>query len=720
MATATLTPLVHYILAVGPAEPDAALLARFARGGDESAFAELVRRHGPAVLGVCRRVLRDGHAAEDAFQATFLLLARKAGSLHQPERLANWLYGVAYRTAMKLRSSLARRQTREHPFDETAFVPADDPDADLGPELDAAIQQLPSKYRVPFVLCYLQGLTNAEAAARLGCPTNTVATRLSRARERLRCRLTKQGLTAAVSAGLVAATARSAAGTATASPEVLTLMEGVRTAMMWNKMKLAAAAVVVVALTGVGAGRLAFRADAQPPNGLGQPTPAQQLIPPAVADRSQIAPSDRIPPLDLTAPATASKNFDVTGTTPENCRRIATAAEGLRGKLAKLWLGKELPDWPKPCPVKVIVATTAASGATTFVFDDGATAPVQMALTGTLERILYSQLPHEIAHTVLAAHFGRPVPRWADEGVAVLSEDETERNRHANLMTELLNGGRALRLAYLLPLKEYPSDIMTLYAQGYSVTRFLVEKGDRGGFLEFVKAGMTHGWTQAARSTYNVAELADLEKEWIDSLRKDQRAKDVAAREQDNRLTSTYNPPVVTSPPPPMVTEPPPPDVAPTPLPRGYQQQPPTEYVERTYETNRVASGLTVVQAAIEKDGMVVCKFPKTTYYEPVTTYMRDKAGNTRAATSYVRKSIQEERSYRIDQLHITGTNGKPVPEDAVVKRLEKETAVIFLQNGAVDPQLLPLLKDGTLIIMIDLPAPAAQRVGPLPPTTPR
>src|SRR5438874_2231436 len=132
MATATLTPLVNYILTVGPAEPDAALLARFARTGDEGAFAELVRRHGPTVLGVCRRTLRDGHAAEDAFQATFLLLARKAVSLHKPERLASWLYGVAYRTAMKLRSRLARRQTREHPFDEAAFVPADDPDADLG------------------------------------------------------------------------------------------------------------------------------------------------------------------------------------------------------------------------------------------------------------------------------------------------------------------------------------------------------------------------------------------------------------------------------------------------------------------------------------------------------------------------------------------------------------------------------------------------------------
>src|SRR5262245_9508906 len=167
MATATLAPLVNYLLAVGPLEPDAVLLSRFSRSGDESAFAELVHRHGPAVLGACRRIVRDGHTAEDAFQATFLLLARKAGAIRQPERLSSWLYGVACRTSMKLRSRLCRQQSREYPFDESVVIPPDEPDADLGPELDAAIQQLPSKYRVPFVLCYLQGLTNAEAAVQL-------------------------------------------------------------------------------------------------------------------------------------------------------------------------------------------------------------------------------------------------------------------------------------------------------------------------------------------------------------------------------------------------------------------------------------------------------------------------------------------------------------------------------------------------------------------------
>src|SRR5205085_744468 len=146
-----------------------------------------------------------------AFQATFLLLAKKAGSLLRPERLGCWLHGVARRTALKLRGSLLRRLMREQPFDEAAFAPAEETDSELGPAIDAAIEQLPWKYRVPFVLCYLQGLTNAEAALALGCPANTIATRLARARQRLRGRLAKQGLTAGVSVALVAATARNAA-----------------------------------------------------------------------------------------------------------------------------------------------------------------------------------------------------------------------------------------------------------------------------------------------------------------------------------------------------------------------------------------------------------------------------------------------------------------------------------------------------------------------------
>jgi RNA polymerase sigma factor (sigma-70 family) len=179
-------------------------LERFARQQDEAAFAALVRRHGPMVLGVCQRILRDPHDAEDAFQATFLVLVRKTGSLARPELLANWLYGVACRTALSARAEAARRRTCERPVVDRPVEGSADADwHDLRPVLDEEVSRLPDVYRVPFVLCYLEGKTNDEASRHLGCPKGTVLSRLARARERLRVRLTRRGL--ALSAGLGAA-----------------------------------------------------------------------------------------------------------------------------------------------------------------------------------------------------------------------------------------------------------------------------------------------------------------------------------------------------------------------------------------------------------------------------------------------------------------------------------------------------------------------------------
>jgi len=364
MAAANFASLARYIQSMAPSEPDSALLARFARQADEPAFAEIVRRHGPAVLGVSQRVLRDSHAAEDAFQATFLLLARKAGSLRDPQRLGCWLYGVAYRTALKLRGRMTLRQTREQPLDEADIASPDQGDAEVGPELDAAIQQLPSKYRVPVVLCYLQGMTNAEAAAALGCPANTVATRLARARDRLRGRLTKEGVTAAVSATLLAVTSRNAAalveGSAGASVEIVTLMEGVRTAMLWDKVKIVAATLAVLTLTGFGVSKLSFRATADQPAASSPQAPALgKAHPPSVTPdlppptAALDASSQRLPAIDVTAPPTSSKNFVVTGASPEICNRIMIAAEEHRARLASLWFGN-CRLGPSPAPSRSI------------------------------------------------------------------------------------------------------------------------------------------------------------------------------------------------------------------------------------------------------------------------------------------------------------------------------------------------------------------------------
>jgi RNA polymerase sigma factor (sigma-70 family) len=689
MAVATLSSLIHFIRSVGPAESDPVLLMRFARAGDESAFTELVRRHGPTVLGVCRRILRDGHAAEDAFQATFLLLATKASSLRQPERLANWLYGVAYRTATKLRSRLVRRQTREQPFDESAFISPKDAYADLGPELDTAIEQLPSKYRVPFVLCYLQGLSNAEAAARLGCPTNTVATRLSRARERLRSRLTKQGLTVAVSLGLVTATARSAvaltAGTAGATAEILTLMEGVRTAMMWKKVKLVIATVAILTLTGFGATRLAFRAIAEPPSAVTEPDqPSAHLIP-------AFDPAKQPAPTDSASDTIRARNFVVSGTSAENGRRIVDAAEKYRKEFAKLWLGKELPDWPKPCPIHVMISADEPGSATSMNFNDKPTT-FTISIRGTLNAIMENMLPHEVTHTVMADHFQKPIPRWADEGIAQMSESESEQVRHDQQIRRLLNKGHALRLSYLLALKDYPRDVTTFYAQVYSVTRFLVELKNRATFLEFVNIGMKDGWEDAAKRCYGFESVNGMENAWVNSLRDERRS----------ALTNDAPPtPVAPLLPQPQQPETPRAPTAPISPPQSYVEPPAVPLPPQptpAYSAPAIESGLIVVHVIMDKDGLLICKFPKTTYYEPVTIYQRDANGATRGTTSYVRKSIQEERTYRSDQIHVTGTNGKPVDAKDLAKRLEKETPVVFIQGTPLDPHLLSMLKEGTLI----------------------
>lgn len=183
---------------------DDALLARFFQARDEAAFAHLLARHGPLVLGVCQRILGNSSDAEDAFQATFLVLVKKGRTLSEPERLANWLYGVAQRTARKIKFQAASRSKWER-----QAIPMQSTDQgamtyqELRAILDQEISQLPEKYALPLVLCYLEGKTNAQAAAHLGWPEGSMSRRLSRARELLRSRLAKRGL--ALSVALVAA-----------------------------------------------------------------------------------------------------------------------------------------------------------------------------------------------------------------------------------------------------------------------------------------------------------------------------------------------------------------------------------------------------------------------------------------------------------------------------------------------------------------------------------
>jgi RNA polymerase sigma factor (sigma-70 family) len=284
MPNRALTPLLRYLRKITAPEDsgettDRQLLARFILHRDEAAFADLVQRHGPMVMGVCRRVLGDWHEAEDAFQATFLVLARKGASVKKPELLANWLYGVAFRTALKARGIMAKRRARVHPLMELPGSPSGEKGmSELGPILDEELQRLPAKYRTPVVLCYFEGKSHEEIARQLGCPRETVSTRMARARERLRKRLVRRGVTltsaalaaalseqaasASVTPALADATVKAAvlfavaeaAAAGTVSTQVIVLTQGVIKAMMISKLMNAALVVLVLAVIGTGTG----------------------------------------------------------------------------------------------------------------------------------------------------------------------------------------------------------------------------------------------------------------------------------------------------------------------------------------------------------------------------------------------------------------------------------------------------------------------------------
>jgi RNA polymerase sigma factor (sigma-70 family) len=271
------------------AATDGELLEAFIVRREERAFAALVHRHGPMVLNVCRRVLRDAFAAEDAFQATFLVLARKAHAVGNRDLVGHWLYRVAYHAALRAKATsqrqrLTERQVSDMSRRELACKPNGD---ELQPLLDEELNRLPEKYRIPLVLCELEGRTRKEVARSLGCPEGTLSSRLARARELLAGRLRKRGLVfssglsaavfangaqAALPPALVGSTVRAAMlfavgpalAAGTLSPQAAALAEGVMRTMWLTKLKLVLFAFVALALLGTGIGAL-LQAGAEPP-----------------------------------------------------------------------------------------------------------------------------------------------------------------------------------------------------------------------------------------------------------------------------------------------------------------------------------------------------------------------------------------------------------------------------------------------------------------------
>lgn len=216
MATGQLKVLVQHLRQLAGAQQaaaDSVLLHRFHAARDEEAFTALVARHGPLVLSICQQVLQCEQDAEDAFQATFLVLARKAASIRPGASVASWLHGTAYRTALKARVARRRRTARES---RTVVPPTPDPVSEaalreLQRMLHEEVSRLPEPYRAAFVLCGLEGRSRAEAAAELGCNENTLSSRLAAARERLRRRLLRRGVALSAALGLCLLTRASAA-----------------------------------------------------------------------------------------------------------------------------------------------------------------------------------------------------------------------------------------------------------------------------------------------------------------------------------------------------------------------------------------------------------------------------------------------------------------------------------------------------------------------------
>ncbi len=254
---------------------DGPLLERYLTDRDEDAFAALVDRLGPMVLGLCRRMLRDPVDVEDAFQATFLVLVRRAPAIRDRDRVSSWLYGVAYRVASRARSRTIRRRTRESGADrlDVAADPVATDRDELAATLDRELSGLPERYRAPLVLCYLRGQTHEQAAAELRCPVGTVHSRMARGREILRRRLESRGfapsaigalltpdpfrsLLVAVPPPMAAATVRAALAFGTSSivqaASAAVLARGVLTTMKFAQLQWFGVAAIVTGLSAGG------------------------------------------------------------------------------------------------------------------------------------------------------------------------------------------------------------------------------------------------------------------------------------------------------------------------------------------------------------------------------------------------------------------------------------------------------------------------------------
>ncbi len=215
-------------------------------------------------------------------------------------------------------------------------------------------------------------------------------------------------------------------------------------------------------------------------------------------------------------------NFVVEAPSPQLAQKIGDAAEQYRHDLAIEWIGQPLPRWSQPCPITAEVAPTlGAGGATSFVFDRGEVFNWTMTIQGSEERILDSVLPHEVTHTIFASHFRQPLPRWADEGACTTVEHPVERARQHRLLIEFLRTGRGISFPEMFAMKEYPADVLPLYSQGYSLARYLIERGGRKRYIHFVGTGLASSdWPESLSQYYGIHDIGKLQTVWLEWVKR--------------------------------------------------------------------------------------------------------------------------------------------------------------------------------------------------------
>lgn len=264
-------------------------------------------------------------------------------------------------------------------------------------------------------------------------------------------------------------------------------------------------------------------------------------------------------PLLVAAPADGrgvyrTKNFVVQAASLALAKEFAEAAEAWRRELAIEWLGKPLPDWTEACKVQAETGPRmGAGGWTTFMFNQGEVYGWDMHVQGSRQRVLDSVLPHEITHTIFASYFRQPLPRWADEGACTTVEHRSEIGKQEALLINFLKTGQGIPFGQMFAMREYPENVLPLYAQGLSLTQFLIERRGKQEFLAFLSDGMRDGnWPRAVSTRYGHNSLYELQDQWLTWVKSGRPRlalePDVAARIAANQSTPSVQQASATAP----------------------------------------------------------------------------------------------------------------------------------------------------------------------------